>query len=371
MKPLLFITIITSGVASPILSWHHARQEPGFITLEEHWVSPAISSVNNTNPVLAYTRSRSSDFLPKLQDLSTGRLTSMTEGDIGIQVVSVAVAPDALSNISIARASNDQLRATIAASPDPARFRAWAFLPMALPDEAALELERAVRDLGFVGALVDNHLDNGTFYDGAAYAGFWAKAQDLNVPIYIHPTVPSDGETSVFGINQGRFAPSGSNPADPDTYSYPLSTAASLATGAWGWHSDVGLHFLRLYAAGVLEAFPRLKIVLGHMGEDVPFMLERADGILSPPNVALGRAGLLEVYARNVWVTTSGFFSLNTMATVLRNTAVDRIMYSVDYPYSNNTQGKQFMENFRNSTLVSESEWVAIARGNAERLLRL
>ena len=104
------------------------------------------------------------------------------------------------------------------------------------------------------------------------------------------------------------------------------------------------MHFLRLYAAGLFDAFPRLKLVLGHMGEGVPFMLERADGILSSlpepgPEARLGRAGLLEVYARNVWVTTSGFFSLNTMATVLRNTAVERILYSVDYPYSSNARG--------------------------------
>lgn len=372
MRLQLFIPIISSSVASPILSGNHARYELlPFITLEEHWVSPAILSVNDTNPVLAYTQSRSPSFLATLQDLGVDRLASMSNGGIDIQVVSIAVAPGALSNASIARASNDQLAAAIAASPEnPSRFRAWAFLPMAFPDEAAQELERAVRELGFVGALVDNRLDNGTFYDGAAYGVFWSKAQDLGVPIYIHPTVPPDG-ASVFAINQGRFAPSGADPADPETYSYALTTASALATGAWGWHSDVGLHFLRLYAAGVFDAFPRLKIVLGHMGEDVPFMLERADGILSPPNVELGRAGLLEVYARNVWITTSGFFSLNTMATVLRNTAIDRIMYSVDYPYSSNARGRQFMEGLRNSTLVSESEWFAIARGNAEKLLKL
>ncbi|KAK7756899.1 hypothetical protein SLS62_000915 [Diatrype stigma] len=373
-------------------------QHRGFITLEEHWTSPAILSVSDTNPLLPYTQSRSATLAPALRDLGALRLASMAEGDIDVQVISVALAPSALLSPSVARASNDQLAAAIAANtPSPSRFRAWAFLPMADPAAAARELERAVRELGFVGALVDSRLDNGSFYDGAAYAVFWAKAQELGAPVYLHPTVPPGDSygggvpaASVFAIDRGRYAPSsgsssgssGGPPETPDGYSYPLSAAVALATNAWGWHVDVGLHFLRLYAAGVFEAFPRLKIVLGHMGEAVPFMLERADGILPAPllpdiegddrrTTAAHPATLLEVYARNVWITTSGFFSLNTMATVLRNTAVDRIMYSVDYPYSSNTRGKQFMEELRDSGLVSESEWLAIARGNAEELLGL
>lgn len=413
MRALYFIIALISSSISPaaalpllLLNRGHASAPPhppplrfprqrGFITLEEHWASPAILSAPDTNPILPYTQSRSAALAPALRDLGAARLASMAEGDVDVQVVSVALAPGALSDAAIARASNDQLAAAIAiaiaatAHQSSSRFRAWAFLPMADPAAAAQELERAVRELGFVGALVDNRLDNGTFYDGAAYAVFWAKAQELGVPVYLHPTVPpGDGDSggvqaaaSVFAINRGRYAPSSSGDSETppdDDYSYPLDAAVALATNAWGWHVDVGLHFLRLYAAGVFAAFPGLKIVLGHMGEAVPFMLERADGILPAPDgecrgqaAAASPATLLEVYARNVWITTSGFFSLNTMATVLRNTAVDRIMYSVDYPYSSNTRGKQFMEELRDSGLVSESEWLAIARGNAEKLLGL
>ena len=329
-------------------------------------MSPAILSLNVTNPILVDRSSQGPDLRLALQELGPNRLGNMTEGDVEIQVVSVAVVPGVLNNTAIARESNDQLAAAIAASAYPDRFRAFAFLPIAQPDAAAQELERTVKQHGFLGALIDNHLDNGTFYDGPAYNVFWAKAQELDVPIYLHPTVPDSD--SVFNINEGRYAPSGI-PGDEVTYNYPLDEAASLATGAWGWHIDVGSHFLRLYAAGVFDAFPRLKLVLGHMGEGVPFMLERADGILSPQAVSRGRASLVEVWGRNIWVTTSGFFSTNTMATVLRNTAVDKIMFSVDYPYSSTAKAKRFMEDLKNSALVNETEWLAIARGNAENLL--
>ena len=272
---ILFLTGALSSVACAEAST--APKLP-FIALEEHWVSKAILNLNASNPILDYMSSHRQDLRPVLKDLGEERLSNMTEGGIDIQVLSVAVVPGALNNSTVARESNDQLAAAISASAHPERFRAFAFLPMAQPAAATEELERAVKQQGFVGALIDNHLANGTFYDGVTYTAFWAKAEDLNIPIYLHPTVPDSD--SVFAVNVGQYVPSGI-PGDEGSYSYPLGVGVTLATGAWGWHVDVGAHFLRLYAAGVLDAFPRLKLVLGHMGEGVPFFLERADAILS------------------------------------------------------------------------------------------
>lgn len=330
-----------------------------YVTLEEHWLSPALQDTTLSEPVfnLLINGSETRDiFLPHLLDLGPLRLANMTANNIRKQIVSHATAPKALANPPLMRLANDQLAAAIANNTH--RFAAFATLPMALPHAAAAELRRCVHDLDFRGALIDHRLPNGTYYDGDGWRPFWAAAEALGVPIYLHPTLAS--VASVTDIGHGIYAP-----AAPGDYS--LFTAADLALVAWSWHQDVGLHFLRLYAAGVFEDFPRLKVVLGHVGEVVPYMLERADGFLSRQNAS--RASVKEVWARNVWVTTAGFFSLNPMGTLLRNTAVERIMYSVDYPFSNAMNGSMFMAELKTSGLVTEEEWEAIAYKNAERFL--
>jgi predicted TIM-barrel fold metal-dependent hydrolase len=128
------------------------------------------------------------------------------------------------------------------------------------------------------------------------------------------------------------------------------------------------LHFLRLYAAGIFDEFPTLKIVLGHDGEMLPFMLERTTVLLGPHNTK-AKTSLLATWKRNVWVTTAGMFSLAPLAAVLRTTAVDRIMYSVDYPFSSNVKGHEFMTRLRESGMVTEREWSMVAYGNAQKLL--
>jgi predicted TIM-barrel fold metal-dependent hydrolase len=247
---------------------------------------------------------------------------------------------------------------------------------MGLPEEAAAELYRCVSSLGFVGALVDNHLANETFYDDTKFDPVWEAAQDLDVPIYLHPTYPLIED--VNGTT-GRFKPEGNN--------WSQSVAAILGTNAYGWHSDCGMQFIRLWLGGVFDRFPGLKIVLGHMGETVPFMLERTNmtiGTSKPTGVTI-----LEAWANNVWVTTSGFFTLSPFAALLGTTALDRIMvsslsffshenlsnvncqFSVDYPWSSMEDGAAFMQTLKKSGMVSPSEWEAIAFGNSESLLRL
>jgi predicted TIM-barrel fold metal-dependent hydrolase len=207
--------------------------------------------------------------------------------------------------------ANNDLAAAI--EPYPDRFRGFCFLPMAYPQLAAQELERCVSQLKFVGALVDDHLLNNTFYDGPEYEALWSTLEKLDVPIYLRPTYPPISAVNASG---GLYT--------PYRNSFTLDTASVLATAGWGWHSDAGMQFLQLWLAGTFDKHPNLKIILGHMGEMLPYMLARAD--LTLGWVKSTGVTIPEAYANNIYVTTSGFFSLDPFTTLLRTTAMDRIM---------------------------------------------
>lgn len=207
----------------------------------------------------------------------------------------------------------------------------------------------------FVGALIDNHA-NGKHFDGSDYDALWSAAVELDVPIYLHPTFPTPDTMSTFMGN------------------YPPSIGVSLGAASWGWHSDVGLHVLKLFAAGVFDRFPTLKIIVGHMGEMLPFMLERV-GFMSE-SFAGGWAGRRErewkrVWDENVWITTSGVWSLAPMKCLLENTRVERIMFSVDYPFEESGKGKRWFEQLEASGLLSVEELELVGWRNAEMLLGL
>ncbi|EPE32108.1 Metallo-dependent hydrolase [Glarea lozoyensis ATCC 20868] len=215
----------------------------------------------------------------------------MDRGDISLQVVSHAFTPGGPSPQNC-RDGNDELAPAITKSNKPDRFAAFAVLPVSDAAESASELERCVARLGFVGALIDNHAD-GKHFDSAEYDVLWAKACELDVPIYLHPTWPSARMAEAF------------------VGAYPMPVTASLGAAGWGWHSDVDLHVLKLFAAGVFDRFPKLKIIIGHMGEMLLFMLERC----SDMSTRWGGWGprdrpLHQVWDENIWITTSGTWSL-------------------------------------------------------------
>ncbi|KAK1834445.1 amidohydrolase 2 [Podospora conica] len=343
--------------ASPLRTRDHKHDDSlYYITLEEHWLSPAFSdpSLATWGPEL--TRQGSSP-PADITEIGPFRLSNMTANHIRKQVISHLSVPRGLDHPTLAARANDELAVAIACNPE--RYAGFCFLPMAYPLQAAAELERCVTHLGFVGALFDNHLINGTYLDGAAYRPFWAKAAALGVPIYLHPTWPNE---TAYLAPGATYAPSGGGT------SYPMLGGLLLGSSAWGWHQDAGLHFLRLYAAGIFDEFPTLKIVLGHDGEMLPFMLDRTTVLLGPHNTR-AKTSLVATWKRNVWVTTAGMFSLAPLAAVLRTTAVERIMYSVDYPFSSNARGHEFMTRLRGSGMVTEGEWRMVAYGNAEKLL--
>ncbi|KAL8287783.1 hypothetical protein RB597_000098 [Gaeumannomyces tritici] len=236
----------------------------------------------------------------------------MDAGNVAVQVVSHATAGAGTMHMDAeVRAANDQLATRVAAHPD--RLRGFCLLAMAHPAEAAAELRRCAA----------------VFYDSPAYDVLWAAAVELDVPIYLHPAFPP--EAAILAAGEGLYAPAASPSSGdgPSTLSYSNAVAIALGSSAWGWHSNAGLGFLKLFAAGIFDRFPTLQTVLGHMGEMVPYFLERAERRLAPHRPA-GSATLREAYSRNVHVTVGGYFSLNALRMLLAVTDASRVMHSND-----------------------------------------
>jgi uncharacterized protein len=312
---------------------------PRLIALEEHFRAPALA---------ARVQSDASPGRPvaKLDDLDAQRLADLDAGDIAVQVIShTAPTTERLARdeaIATARAVNDHAAAAVARHPD--RLRAFATLPMPAPEAAVEELERAVRELGFCGALI-NGTTQGRFLDHPIYRPLLGRALELGVPLYLHPAEPPAAVRAAYYAD--------------------LSQAASqlLATTAWGWHVETGLHVLRLVVAGVFDEFPGLQVIVGHMGEALPFFLARSSRILARGG-AVPRG--LESYAtENLHFTTSGMFTPAPLRCLLDVVGPDRVMFSVDYPYSANDEARDFLLH----APISDRDREKLAHANAERLL--
>ena len=315
------------------------------ITLEEHYLSNDAHQLRNNAGTDPYTL-----FPPmitkQLLDLDERRIRDMNSGSVSLQVISHGPGNFPLQ---ICQSANDQLAAAI--KKHNTRLAGWAVLPMAEPQEAADELSRCIKEHGFPGALIDNHLE-GRFYDDEAFWPVFARAQELDVSLYLHPTF---APPALFEHYRGNFS---------DQAAHMMSMAS------WGWHSETALHILRLYASGVFDHFPKLKIIIGHMGEMLPFQLDRIAGQARVWGQGLKR-DLWEVWKTNIWVTTSGMFSLAPLACLLRVSPIEKIMYSVDYPFSTNEKGAAFVEDMSKSGMLSDKQMEMICYKNAESLLRL
>jgi uncharacterized protein len=326
-----------------------APLKPRLIALEEHYNAPAVkralATAGRPDPP---PDSPVAQLQAKLDDLGTGRLADMDAGGIDVQVVSQnppgTEQLDPEEAIGTAHEANDYLAEQISRNPD--RLAAFATLPTGAPQTAAEELERTVIDLGFKGALINGHV-RGRFLDDRVFWPIFERAQALNVPIYLHPTEP---------------------PAPVRTAYYaglPANIATTLATNGWGWHVDTGLHALRLIAGGVLNAYPALQVIVGHMGEALPFFLHRTSRNLQRQ---AGLARPLEQYMTdNFHFTTSGMFSYPPLRCLLDVVGVDRVMFSVDYPFARNEEGRDFII----GAPIDDTEREKLAHANAERLLNL
>lgn len=315
------------------------------ITLEEHFWTGALRDANRT--VLAGRQG--GELADNLSDLGPRRLADMDAAGIDVQVLSV-LAPaaqelDPKPSVALSRDANDRLAEAVAAHPD--RFAGFATLPTPDPDAAAEELERSVTGLGFKGALINGHT-GGRFLDDPVFWPIFERAEALGVPVYLHPTYPT------AQVMEAYYA----------GFEEPVS--ATLATAGWGWHAETGLHALRLILGGVFDRFPDLQVIIGHMGENLPFSLARADERLTPVATSL-KHRVADYFHANFYITTSGYFTDPPLLCALAVVGADRIMFSVDYPFSRNTDGRAFLD----GAPLSEEDRAKIAHGNAERLLGL
>jgi predicted TIM-barrel fold metal-dependent hydrolase len=326
---------------------------PAKIALEEHFA-------------ITETVQDSAGFVPgtywdelhaRLLDIHDKRLRLMDEYDIEISILSlnapaVQAIGDRRTAIEIARRANDYLAEQCALRPD--RFRAFAALPLLDPEAAAEELGRCVTDLGFVGALVngfsqDDRRDGGQeplYYDLPQYRPFWAEVARLDVPFYLHPRNPLPRDARIYEGHPWLLGPT------------------------WGFAQETAVHALRLMGSGLFDEHPSLQIVLGHMGEGIPYMLWRVDNrnawVESPPTYPAKRR-FADYFAENFHITTSGNFRTQTLIDAILEIGSDRIMFSTDWPFENISHAAQWFD----SASISEADRTKIGSTNARRLFGL
>ena len=322
-----------------------AAKPIGKIALEEHFMVPDFveyfaETYPNISPEIAKLG------LAALEDLGDRRIAIMDQYQIDFVVLSLAgpgvqveKAPGIASRKS--KLVNDFLLKEIQLR--PTRYGGFAHLAMHNPSEAADELERCMRDLGFQGAMINGHT-NGDYLDLDKYSVFWERAAALEAPIYLHPANPVD---------------------HPATY--------AGHTELWGpvcsWAFETATHALRLVFAGVFERYPKARLVLGHMGETLPFNLWRFDSrwpvskrgsrtLAQPPSFFI---------KRNISITTSGVCSDTSLRCAMEAMGNDNVMFSVDYPFEKTEMAAHFIE----SVNLSGTGRKNVAFENARRILHL
>ncbi|HEX2216642.1 MAG TPA: amidohydrolase family protein [Xanthobacteraceae bacterium] len=312
------------------------------VTLEEHYWDEELSATFS-----GLDAGASPEVKRRLLDVGEARIAAMDEAGIDIQVLSHA-APSAQKlpadgAAEMTRRVNDRLAAVI--KRHPTRFAGFAALPTADPSAAADELSRCVNELGFKGAMLHG-LTGGQFLDQKRYWPIYARAEALDVPIYLHPSIPHPAVIDVYYKDYAQ--------------DFPVVLRA-----AWGYTVETATQALRLVLSGVFDAHPRLKIILGHLGEGLPFFVWRIDNALARPGQK--PVNFREVFCKHFYVTTSGFFSDPALLCCVQELGVDRILFSVDYPFEANPPGPRWLE----SVPLCDEDKIKIASGNAQRLLRL
>ncbi len=316
--------------------------KPQVIALEEHYfdaeVRTHVSGLDATN---------APRIVERLDDLGALRLKEMDEAGIDIQVLSHANPSlqklDAGTAVPLARRVNDRLHEAVQRHPD--RFAAFAALPTADPKAAADELERTVTRLGFKGAMIHG-LTNGVFHDDKRFWPIFERAQALDVPLYMHPGIPQPAIIETY-------------------YKEYIRQYPNILRAAWGFTVETATQAIRLILGGVFEAHPRLKIILGHLGEGLPFYLWRI-------NMGLTRDGAApnwfrDTFCEHFWITTSGFFSDPALLCCMMEMGIDRILFSIDYPFVDNQPGAKWLETLP----LSAEDKEKLLNGNVKRLLKM
>jgi len=313
------------------------------IALEEHFDAPAMVAAGYDAADLArFPRESGSRIRRLLEDLDDTRIATMDACGIGVMVLSqtapgVQVEKDAAKAARLARGANDYLAQRIARH--PTRYAGFAHLALQDPQGAADELERCVGDLRFVGALV-NHHTNGEYLDADRFTPFWERVVSLGVPVYLHPADPYDS---------------------PHVY----RGCPGLSGPAWTWNCETSAHALRLVFAGTFDRFAGAKLILGHMGETIPFYLWRLDSRFALMNPAARRMPS-QIIREHLYVTTSGVCSNAALRCTIDELGSDRVLFSTDYPYEDAAVAASWID----AAPLTVEERRNVTSENAKRILR-
>ena len=317
-------------------------QKPCVIAIEEHYADPAVMARGDGRG------GRDAALAARLNDLGELRLREMDSAGIDLQVISHAPSP--LQQLEpgeardLATQANDRLHDAVDRNPE--RFAAFAGLPTTDPKAAADELERTVTRLGFKGAMIHGRSRGEEFHDLDKFWPIYERAQYLDVPIYVHPGPPHPAMAQAY-------------------YADYVADFPALSTAAWGFTIDTANQVVRMILSGLFDRFPNLKIIIGHMGESIPFVVDRIDE-------ALQRRGnkpvqFKDTFLKHFWITTSGHFSTPALLCAMLEMGIDRILFSVDWPYVDNEPGMQWMA----TVPLSAEDKAKLFHQNARNLLKL
>ncbi len=322
----------------------------GKIALEEHFAIPD-------------TLMDSAGFVPddywselqaRLLDIQGRRLELMDRHGIETMILSLnAPAVQAIGHVptavEVARKANDFLAEECAKRPD--RFRGFAALPMQDPEAAAAELERCMKELGFVGALVNgfsqrDDTDDLLYYDLPQYDAFWATCEQLQAPFYLHPRNPLPQDSRIYADHPWLMGPT------------------------WAFAQETAVHALRLMGSGVFDRYPGLRIVLGHLGEGLPYMMWRIDHrnawVKTTPKYPAKRK-IVDYFNENFYLTTSGNFRTQSLIDAMLEIGADRILFSTDWPFENIDHAADWFD----VATIAEADRLKIGRTNAKTLFGL
>ena len=321
----------------------------GKIAVEEHYVLPSMKDQMPATPFWHDDYSR--DVRERMADTGDMRLREMDEAGVERMVLSLGGTGvqdelDVARAVQRARAANDALATIVASRSD--RYSAFATLPMQDPGAAADELERTVRDHGFKGALVNGYtsigsLDTPAYYDEPGFLPFWQRLEALGVPFYLHPRNPLPNQQRAY---EGR---------------------RELIGAAWSFAVDTGTHALRLITSGLFDRVPNATVVIGHMGELLPFAISRLEARISHAVAVQLHKPASEYLRTNFYATTSGNFHTPSLAATIQQMGADRVMFAVDYPFERLQDGSTWLD----GATISDEDRLKISRSNAERLFRL
>jgi 2,3-dihydroxybenzoate decarboxylase len=321
----------------------------GKIALEEHFAIEATLADSQVFGAHVWE-----ELGPRLTDFQDKRLRLMDASGVEVMIASlnapaVQAIHDVKRAITVAREANDHLSAEIGKRPD--RFRGFAALAMQDPDEAARELTRCVKELGFVGALVNGFSqaekpDSAIYYDLPQYRPFWRTVAELDVPFYLHPRNPLPGDVRAYEGHNWLLGPN------------------------WAFHAETAVHALRLIGSGLFDEFPTLQIILGHLGEGIPAYLWRIDNRNAWMNARhkyAAKKSVADYIRSNFVLTTSGNFSTSALVQSVAEIGVERVLWSADYPFEDISDAADWFD----ATPISEDDRRKIGRENALKLFKL